>query len=306
LATQKKVSITGVCRQLGYSKQAYYKFIRRKEAKNYYEEIIRQKVLPIRYQMPRLGGRKLYYMLQNDFINQNIPIGRDRFFRLLRQNNLLVTRKKRFVKTTDSSHWMRKYPNLIKDQKPVKPEQVWVADITYVMTRQGTAYLHLITDAYSKKIMGYELSRDLLATRTLQALKTALKQRQYKSSIIHHSDRGLQYCSAAYVNSLKKNGLQISMTQDGSPYDNAIAERINGILKDEFSLDETFGDFDQLKRQAQQAIFLYNNSRPHMSCSMLTPTEMHAQNKLEVKAWHKKAPRTLESSWSFLPSLPHS
>jgi putative transposase len=237
--------------------------------------------------MPRLGGRKLYHLLKDDFDKESIKIGRDKLFDLLRVENLLVSKKKRYVKTTDSSHWRFKYPDQVKGVQPTRPEQIWVADITYLALINGYCYLHLITDAYSKKIMGYKISDNLAAIHTIEALKQAIQQRQYKRKLIHHSDRGLQYCSTGYVTILKQNGINISMTQDGSPYDNAIAERVNGILKDEFELDDVFEDQKQAESLTRQAVNLYNQYRPHMSCSMLTPDKMHQQTKLKTKNWRQ-------------------
>ena len=265
----------------------------------------KQKVLAIRKQLPRIGTRKLYYLLGEDFKKEHIAVGRDKLFSILGQEQLLIVKKKRFTKTTDSRHWMHKYPNLIKGLQPINPEQIWVADITWLNIKNNYCYLHLITDAYSKKIMGYEVSSNLAATSTVKALQMALKNRKYTTSLIHHSDRGLQYCSAGYTKLLTDNNVDISMTQDGSPYDNAIAERVNGILKDEFGLDDTFENIEQAKSEIKQSIDLYNLLRPHLSNNMLTPNEMHKQNKLKPKAWHKKPTTTLEGSCGFLPSLQH-
>jgi putative transposase len=275
LATERGVNITAVCCQLGYSKQAYYKAKKTRQSGRCHRAAVLEKVLSIRRQMPRLGVRKLYHLLEPSLQKEKIPIGRDKLFQWVKESNLLVSRKKRYVKTTDSRHWMRRYPNLVKGVVPDHPEQHWVADITYITTRQGFSFLHLLTDAYSKKIMGYELCNDMLASSTLKALRMALANRQYNSLITHHSDRGLQYSSATYLEQLKSAGLHVSMTQDGSPYDNAVAERINGILKDEFGLDAVFDDFEQLKKQAKQSIETYNVKRPHLSCSFLTPQQMH-------------------------------
>jgi putative transposase len=200
---------------------------------------------------------------------------------------------------------MRKYPNLVNQIEVRRPEQLWVADITYLAVSSGYRYLHLVTDAYSKQIMGYNVSETLAATETLKALQMALSNRSYQGNLTHHSDRGLQYCSAAYVKILQQKNIDISMTEDGSPYDNAIAERVNGILKDEYSLDEIFDNQDQLDLQVNQSIDSYNNRRPHQSNHMLTPKEMHQQDKLKPKAWHKKSTRTLMGSCGFLPSLRH-
>src|SRR5215204_3698090 len=184
----------------------------------------------------------------------------------------------------------------------MRPEQLWVADITYVALKDRFCYLHLITDAYSKKIMGYSLSKDLAASSTVKALHQALANRTNNKALMHHSDRGLQYCSSLYTKVLHTNNVAISMTQSGSPYDNAIAERVNGILKDEFGLDETFENLKEVNLQLCQSITIYNNHRPHMSNHLLTPNQMHQQNKLEPKAWHKKTTRTFNGSCGFLPS----
>jgi len=282
------VSITAVCRQLGFSRQAYHKSLQNRSSKRKREDLIKEHVCVVRRQMPRLGTRKLQYLLNQQVGGDRGPVGRDWLFNFLRTHGLLVKRKRKYIKTTDSSQWRRQYPNRIKNYRPNKPEQLWVADITYLLTQQETLYLHLLTDAYSKKIVGYEVSQSLAASATGNALKAALAQRQYGGSIIHHSDRGSQYCSQEYTEIQMQAGMQISMTQDGSPYDNAIAERINGILKQEYGLDEIIGDERLLKSQVKQAINSYNTQRPHLSCSMLTPQQMHSQHKLPIKTWEKK------------------
>jgi transposase InsO family protein len=242
-------------------------------------------------------------MIHKELVREKLPMGRDRLFALLRRENLLVKPKKKYTRTTNSKHWMHKYPDLVNPLRVTQPEQIWVADITYLSVGDDFCYLHLLTDAYSKKIVGYQVSSDLLSMHTMQALKQALKNRSYAGQLTHHSDRGLQYCSAGYVQILTKHGVQISMTQSGSPYDNAIAERVNGILKDEFGLDDNFRSLQEAETHTKQAIKIYNQTRPHLSCSFLTPNKMHKQSKLEVKAWHKKTTRTLEGSCGFLPSL---
>lgn len=300
MATEEKISIAAVCRQLGYSKQAYYKTKINQQTKICYRNIAKQKVLGIRQQLPRTGTRKLYYLLAEQFRQEHIKVGRDKLFSILRDEQLLIVKKKRYTQTTNSKHWLDKYPNLFKEQRITGPEQAWVADITYLSIDKGFIYLHLITDAYSKQIMGYCLSDNLAATSTIKALQMALSKRRYKTRLIHHSDRGLQYCSAGYVSLLNKNDIEISMTQDGNPYDNAIAERVNGILKDEFGLDETLPDIIQAKRQTDQAILLYNNQRPHLSCGMLTPKQMHSQAKLKMKTWAKKNHKNFSDSCDFI------
>jgi transposase InsO family protein len=262
----------------------------------------KQKVLALRSSMPRIGTRKIYHLLKDGFEKEGIPMGRDGLFDLLREEALLIVKKRRYTKTTNSKHWMHKYPDLAKHISLCRPEQLWVADITYLTLKDRFSYLHLITDAYSKKIMGYSLSKDLAATSTVQALQDALAKRTNTKALTHHSDRGLQYCSALYTNLLQSNDIAISMTENGSPYDNAIAERVNGILKDEYALDDTFEDLQQLCKQVKQAINSYNHQRPHYSNHMLTPNQMHQQNTLKPRPWRKKTTRTFESSCGFLPS----
>lgn len=303
MATERKIKVAEVCRQLGFTKQAYYKSLQQQKRGNYNQVIAKDKVLQIRSQQPRIGTRKLYHLLFEDFRREGIGIGRDKLFDLLRAENLLVAKKRRYTKTTNSRHWMKQYPNLIQDISLSYPEQLWVADITYLAVGNGYMYLHLITDAYSKLIVGYELSENLAASKTMNALRKALLKRQYNTTLIHHSDRGLQYCSSGYTKILKENNIAISMTQDGNPYDNAIAERVNGILKEEFGLGEVLEDFNQAKLQTSQAISLYNNKRPHLSCQMLTPREMHNQTSIQVKRWSKRKYQKQQNQTTSVPSF---
>jgi len=280
----KEISVIRCCRHLGISKQSYYKSRKRVELEDIYSKEVLEKVSTIRYEQPRIGTRKLYYLLKEE-----INIGRDKLFRLLRNNEMLVVPKKKHIKTTNSRHWMQTYRDISKTINLESPEQLWVSDITYLSTKEETIYLHLVTDAYSKHIMGYNLSRDLTSQSTLKALQMALGKRIYKNkNLVHHSDRGLQYCSRIYVEELLKNNCKISMTEDGSPYDNAVAERVNGILKDEFYCDEKFPSFEQAKRHIDQSIVTYNCKRPHISCRMLTPKQMHLQSEVKVRKWNKK------------------
>lgn len=285
MAAQKEtISLRGLCRYLGVSKQAYYKSGEKRERQKEKEDKVITEVMKIRKEQPRIGTRKLYYLLKDE-----IDIGRDKLFKVLKKEQMLVGRKRKYVKTTNSKHWMRTYKDISKENELKMAEELWVSDITYLYSRDETLYLHLVSDAYSKQIMGYKLSNDLKSESTLDALKMAIKNRIYPNrKIIHHSDRGLQYCSKLYIEELTRNDCQISMTEDGSPYDNAVAERINGILKDEFYCDEIFDNFQQAKNHIEQSIMIYNNKRPHLSCSMLTPAQMHKQNKIKVKKWNKK------------------
>lgn len=252
-------------------------------------------IVRIRCQMPRIGTRKLYFLIKDELQILNIKIGRDVLFNFLRAEHLLIKPKRSYVKTTNSKHWMKKYPNLIKNVELVKPEQLWVSDITYIKTDQGHEYLSLITDAYSKKIMGYELLNNLSAAGPLKALEMALSNRKYDHDLIHHSDRGLQYCSADYIENLKKNKIKVSMTENGDPYENAIAERINGILKYEFLIIDGFTNHLQALSVIKESINIYNEQRPHLSCEMLTPNQAHKQQMVELKKWKKKTSKVLSS-----------
>jgi putative transposase len=250
--------------------------------------MVRDLVLKVRIDLPKTGGRKLHSMLRDDMHSVGIKMGRDKLFDFLRDQHLLVKTRKKYHKTTNSRHWMRKYPNLIKDLEINKPEQVWVADITYLTMKKKHYYLHLITDAYSKKIVGYQLADNLQTETTLNALKQAISNRIYKYKLIHHSDRGLQYCSSQYTTLLSQNEIEISMTENSDPYENAVAERVNGILKNEFMLDTNFESYDGMKKQVTQAIKAYNNLRPHLSIGLLTPNRAHLQNEIIMKTWKKK------------------
>lgn len=291
-----------VCRQLGYSKQAYYQWCQKDRRRCDENQMVKEQVLLLRRQMPRLGTRKLHYLLK-DFYDQNrIRIGRDKLFCLLDEEGLLIKRKKRYVKTTDSKHWMRKYPDLRKELCVERPEQLWVSDITYLPVIEGHSYLHLVTDAYSKKIMGYVVSEDLSADHTAEALRKALSERQYTDRLMHHSDRGLQYCSSKYTGLLKVNEVSISMTEDGSPYDNAVAERVNGILKEEFGLYEELENIKVTRQMVAQAVKVYNGLRPHLSNHLLTPDQMHQQSTIKPKRWSKKSTKINANSCAYLSS----
>jgi len=284
-----------MCSLFGLSRQAYYKFksdrIKRKEELI----VVREMVVRIRCMMPRIGTRKLYFLIKDELELLNIKIGRDILFNFLRAEHLLIRPKRSYIKTTNSKHWMKKYPNLIKDKELTKPEQLWVSDITYIKTDHGHEYLSLITDAYSKKIMGYELLDNLSTTGPLKALEMALKNRKYTHDLIHHSDRGLQYCSTDYVTKLNEHGIKISMTENGDPYENAIAERINGILKYEFLIIDGFTNHLQAIEVIKESIGIYNDQRPHLSCEMLTPNQAHKQQKVRLKKWKKKTSKVLTS-----------
>lgn len=229
--------------------------------------------------MSRIGGKKLYRLIYKDLQQIDYPVGRDKFFDVLRKHDLLVKRRKRYEKTTNSYHRFYKYKNRLKNRLLTGPDQAYVSDITYIRTGLKFVYLFLITDAYSRKIVGWDLSHSLGIEGGLKALEMAIRQSKGKRGVIHHSDRGIQYCCNEYVDSMNKHQMEISMTEENHCYENAIAERVNGILKDEFLLGETWTDFEQAKRAVTEAIDTYNNFRPHMSLDYCTPGKVHQQHK---------------------------
>jgi len=230
--------------------------------------------MELRRFMPRIGGRKLYFLLKSKLDAQGIKLGRDGFFEYLREHRLLVQPVKRYTKTTHSKHWMKKHPNLMENRQIKSAEQAFVSDITYVETDEGVHYVSLVTDAYSRKIMGHEVSTDMRADSVVKALRRAARQRTTRRSLIHHSDRGLQYCSAVYQQELKRHGITPSMTDGYDCYQNALAERINGILKQEFLLYRC-RTLEELKVLVRESVEIYNRLRPHLSLGMKTPEEVH-------------------------------
>ena len=270
---------------LGYSRQAYYQQKKQSEKESLQNDLLINKVLVIRSTQKRLGGRKLLDKLTPFMREHQINIGRDAFFDLLSERKLLVRRRKRNKpRTTFSDHWMRKHPNLIIGFYPTAPNQLWVSDITYIVVGDGFAYLSLITDAYSRKIVGFYLSVDLSAESCIKALKMAINNNPELGRLIHHSDRGSQYCCSDYVKILNDNFIRISMTQNGDPKENAIAERVNGILKDEL-LEKSYSDYKQAVRGISIAISIYNHQRPHGSIDYLTPIEAHFRSGELKRRW---------------------
>jgi putative transposase len=224
--------------------------------------------------MPRLGTRKLYYLIKPELDKRHIKLGRDGLFDYCRDADLLIKPRRSYTKTTFSKHWMRKHPNLLKDMMVDCAEQVFVSDITYLESEEGVHYLSLVTDACSRKIMGYEVSREMKSADVVKALKMAITARQTSHPLIHHSDRGLQYCSGDYQQVLATNGILPSMTDGYDCYQNALAERVNGILKQEFLLHRC-KSFDELTLLVKQSVSIYNRLRPHLSLGMKTPEEVH-------------------------------
>lgn len=271
-----KDKLTQICNVIGITRQGYYKSRRRKQVNLLQEDFILKQVQNIRRRLPMLGGKKLYKILEPELKKPGIEIGRDKFFEILRRNGQLIRRKKRFIKTTNSSHRFRTYDNLVKGITPTKPDQVYVSDITYIATEEGFGYLSLITDLYSRKIVGHDFSSSLNFEGSIRALKMAMRGKENLTGMIHHSDRGIQYCSNLYTEILTKAGIRISMSEKGNPYENAVAERINGILKGEFFLGPTFKTLEEAKKVIKESIESYNELRPHMSINYMTPNQKYA------------------------------
>ncbi len=268
-------------------RQVYYRSLKRSSVRISKAQQVVALVKEKRMIQPKIGGRKLYFMLKEPL--KSLSIGRDRFFDILRANHLLIVPKRSYHVTTNSHHRFRKHQNMILDYQITKPNQVWVADITYIGNRQNPSYLSLITDAYSKKIVGHHVADNLNTESSLIALRKALKNKKVNlESLIHHSDRGLQYCSNEYQKLLEKHHINCSMTQNSDPYENAVAERINGILKQEFDIDK-YDVETKLRRQiVNESIEIYNEIRPHFSNHYLTPNQMHEQSVLKMKTYKTK------------------
>ncbi|MEO6407068.1 MAG: IS3 family transposase [Ferruginibacter sp.] len=275
------------CHLFGINRQVYYRKIRGRACKQTKAGQVVSMIMAIRKSMPRIGVRKLYYMLLDKL--RNLKIGRDKFFDILRANHLLVQPKRSYHVITNSHHRFRKHQNLILGIKIKRPDQVWVSDITYIGKRERPCYLSLVTDAYSKKIVGWYVADNLNTESSLMGLNMAIKNRKNKClALIHHSDRGLQYYADDYQNTLNKNNIKCSMTNNGDPYENAVAERINGILKQEFMIDTYHHDLAIMKIIVKEAIEIYNNQRPHYSNYMLTPEKMHNQSEIQMRTYKTK------------------
>ena len=274
-----------LCDLFGRSRQAYYQRSKYNYKEEVKEEILLQMVEKERELMPKLGGRKLLEVIQPR-LPIELSIGRDSFFDFLRRYGLLVGKRRRRIKTTYSNHWLHKYPNLIKEFVPNQANKLWVSDITYVETAEGFVYLNLITDAYSRKIIGWAIGSTLEAIYTIEALNMALDQLPKKTKgLIHHSDRGVQYCCGEYVKILNKNHVKISMTENGDPRENAIAERVNGILKDEWLNQMKLESLEDAIKELKRIIMIYNTCRPHSSLDMNTPEYVHSQSGEFKKRW---------------------
>jgi transposase InsO family protein len=285
-----------MCRYYDNTRTAYYKHIANKAKRQQCEEDVLRMVKEERHLQPRLGCKKLYFILE-DRIHAKAPhIGRDKFFDLLRDNGLLVRRKRSGTRTTDSHHHFHTYKNVLKDVEITSSNQAWVADITYLRSTHKFVYLSLLTDRYSRKIVGWHLSSSLNIEGSLEALKGAIRAERPSEGVIHHSDRGIQYCSAAYTGLLLEEHARISMTEENHCYENGMAERVNGILKSEYGLDATFVDEAHARRACEQAIAMYNMRRPHWALGLKTPQQVHSAAQRSLAGTRQRTLATLPST----------
>ncbi|MCG0017748.1 IS3 family transposase [Winogradskyella immobilis] len=271
------------------SKQAFYKRLKTQQKQLIDQQKLIKMVKDYRKKVgSKTGGIKLHNELKQNCIKANIKIGRDKFYRFLRHNNLLVPKRKNYLTTTNSNHMYKKYKNLVKNKVPNRPEQLWVSDITYIKTENGHNYLALVTDAYSKQIMGYKLDNHMRTSLCTDALAMAIKNREYpKLPLIHHSDRGFQYCNPKYTTFAETNGITMSMTEQYDPYENALAERINRTLKYEYGLKQTIKNTDIAQQMTEQAVYIYNNLRTHFSLDLRKPAEVHLNPNIKYKSYRK-------------------
>ena len=283
---ETKETLVSTCRLFGVNRQVYYRKKKAMQKKLETAEQVVSLVHDVRMQMPRIGTRKLYYLLEDRL--KELRVGRDKLFAILSTNHMLVKPARSYRVTTDTHHRFRKHKNLIAQLTPTRPEQIWASDITYLGKNGSHQYLSLVTDLYSKKIVGYDVSASLSADSAIRALKMGLRQRAYKSKeLIHHSDRGHQYCCDEYQEILKTREVKCSMTESYDPYANAVAERVNGILKQEFLLDNYVSKLPVMKEMVKNSIDIYNQFRPHYSCYMKTPEQMHKQAQIRIRTYKK-------------------
>ena len=279
-----------LCTLFGKSRQAFYDHAQRESRKLFNEGIIIASYKEfVKNNESDFGASTMLDILRPQLAEHQIYIGRDRFYSLMRDHNLLIKRRKKYAITTNSNHPYKKYPDLRSGLQVDGPNQLWVSDITYLRTWKGFAYLSLITDAYSHKVVGYHLSQSLKAQGCIIALDKALDSiadTEYKP--VHHSDRGIQYCCDAYVKRLEDKAIAISMTQKGSPYENPVAERLNGILKHQLRLKRSFPSYSHAIAYVHKAIHVYNTIRPHLSIDRLTPQKAHLMSGKLKKRWKAK------------------
>lgn len=264
-----------VCQSAGISRQGYYKSVKRYKDSNLIEERVLQLALEIRIRHSKMSLKKIYAKIKDQIKSYGIKMGRDKFITMMVSRGYGVRRKRRYALTTNSNHSNRTYPNQLKGNNVTNINQYWVSDITYLRTKQGHMYLNLVTDYYSRKIIGYSIGERLTTNYTVSALKMAYKTTQTIKGTIHHSDRGIQYSSSEYIQELKRMKILSSMTRGGSPHENAVAERINGILKQEYGISDSRNTKSQCRQLVKEAIYLYNEERPHLSLQMQTPSEFY-------------------------------
>jgi putative transposase len=278
-----RFAMNEVCGMMGMTRQGHHKALGAAPRAELEVEMVVQLAAEHRRRQPRLGGLKLHHLMKADLAAMGIKLGRDGLFDVLRRERMLVLRKRSRTRTTNSFHRYRVWPNRVKELEVTRPDQVWVSDITYLRLREGFAYLFVVTDVYSRKIVGWALGETLETRWSLDALAMASKGARAKVEgleRIHHSDRGVQYCSAEYVKKLEKEGIAISMAEAGNPYENAIAERVNGILKDEFLLDRTMEDPASARKAVREAVHAYNHLRPHRSIGLAKPSDRYREASL--------------------------
>lgn len=301
------MSVTELTELLGYRKQSYYKRIKLEEKKDITESLVISLVKQKRKLWKKGSGRNLHAALKEDFKRHNIKLGRDKFFRILRENGLLIKTKQKRTRTTFSYHHFHKYPNLIKELKVERVNQVIVTDITYLYLRSNDsyAYLFLVTDLFSRKILGFKVSDNLSANSAVEALIIALNNMNDIDDTIHHSDRGIQYCSYDYTGILKEYGIRISMTENSDPLENAVAERINKTVKEEFTEEKqiSFSNFKEAEIMISQIVKFYNDERPHRSLEMFTPSmayQMNRELKRKWKTYYTNYSKLMDNSVLFL------
>jgi putative transposase len=270
-----KVAVLRLCERAGMSRQNFYKSRKLRNRRKVDEGLVKELVQRERSIQPRLGGAKLHFMLRNELKEAGVSLGRDRFFQVLRNQDLLLEALPKAPRTTCSAHSLPVFTNLVKDLDLTGPNQAWSSDITYIRTRTEFLYLSLIMDMRSRKIVGYHLGKTLEAGETLNALTMALLAKPEGARPIHHSDRGSQYCSHEYVNRLNEAQMPVSMTEVNHCAENSMSERVNGILKQEYFLKVVFRDMEQAEPAVDEAIQLYNTCRPHRSLNYLTPEQVH-------------------------------
>ena len=270
-----KYPVMKLCKKVGMTRQNFYKSRSVRQRQKVDEQLVKQLVNVERAEQPRIGGLKLHSMLREQLEGASVFLGRDRFFEVLKNQALLLEPLPKAPRTTNSAHSLPVFTNLIKKFELTGPNQVWVSDITYIRTCEDFVYLSLITDKYSRKVVGYHVGRTLETQDTLKALAMALEALPEGCHPIHHSDRGCQYCSHEYVNVLKAHGMPVSMTEEDHCAENALAERVNGILKQEYFLNHTFRSVAQVRQAVEEAVRLYNTRRPHRSLNLCTPEQIH-------------------------------